>query len=422
MHRFEQDGRHCAVTPYNTGMTPQVCKVNAFTRLIHNEAFPGLLLMLAAIVAVILFNSPLAEGFKALLYAKIGIGPLEFPVKQWIKDGLMAIFFLFVSLELKRELVAGVLSNPKHAVLPLTASLGGTIVPAAFYFLFNMSMPDGDLNGWAIPSATDIAFALGVLSLFGNRVPNVLKVFLLAVAIIDDMVAVLIIAFGYSATIAAGYLAGVAAVFAIMMLMSRMNITRLSLYWALGLVLWYMMLHSGVHATLAGVLTAFAIPVAKGKNKDMYLLKAEHALRPWVQFGIMPLYALAFAGFSLSVINLEALMHPLTLGIFFGLFLGKPLGIAFGALVYELLTRSKLHIPWKKLWGVGCLAGIGFTMSLFIGGLAYTDPLLRDYVLMGVYAGSIASAIMGCVMLNWALPKRGHAHAKSPASAFLTGD
>lgn len=389
----------------------------------EKEYFPGILLFAAAVFALVVMNSPLHDGFVQLREMKVGILGLKLTIDHWIQDGLMAVFFLFVSLELKRELIDGVLSNPKHAALPVAASIGGTVVPALIYLAFNM---DGEFtHGWAIPSATDIAFSLGVLSLFGNRVPNLLKAFLLALAIVDDLAAVLIIAFGYTETIVSSYLGLAAALFALMMLCNRLGIKRLEIYWVLGLLLWLAMLHSGVHATLAGVLTAFAIPFKKGKPRDMAqqpLMIAEHALRPMVQLFIMPIYAVTAAGFAFTNIGVESITHPITLGIFAGLVIGKPVGIMLFALLFRWFSGSKLHIPWKKLAGAACLAGIGFTMSLFIGNLAFVGEGVGDYVRVGVFAGSLLSGLLGAVILDKALPKRGHRHMTSPAAPFLTRD
>ncbi len=390
----------------------------------EREWFPGAMLFVAALISIAIMNSSFAEAFTAFKYTYVGIEPLKLTMKYWVADGLMAIFFLFVSLELKRELVAGVLSKPANAALPTAAALGGIIIPAAFYLMLTHHTPY--TGGWAITSATDIAFSLGVLSLFGDRVPNMLKAFLLALAIVDDLGAVLIIAFGYTDEIAAQFLGYAMAVFALMMLFNRMGIKGLEVYWLLGLVLWYLLLQSGVHATIAGVLTAIAVPFSKkSKVKQAHepLIIAEHALRPWVQYAIMPIYALFVAGFSLAAFNVQALTHPVTLGIIAGLVLGKPIGVLGGCVIFRHLSGRKLQIPWKKIWGIASLSGIGFTMSLFIGGLAFPpNHYTGDYVKIGVLIGSITSGIIGAILLHYALPKQGHKHVTSPSAPFLTKD
>lgn len=390
----------------------------------EKEYFPGLLLFMAAVLALVIMNSPLATGFEHLKNMHIGAGFLDMSVEHWIQDGLMAIFFLFVSLELKRELLDGVLANPKRAALPIAASVGGTIVPAIIY-LCVAHQPE-NIHGWAIPAATDIAFSMGVLSLFGSRVPNLLKAFLLALAIVDDLAGVLIIAFGYTDNIIPGFLGLAMAIFSCMVLLNRFGMKRLEIYWALGLLLWLAMLQSGVHATIAGVLTAIAIPFEKGRSHrhlgPQPLIVAEHALRPAVQYFIMPLYAITAAGFTLHDFGPATIGHPVTMGAFLGLLIGKPLGIMLFCLLFRYMSGSKLELPWKKLTGVACLAGIGFTMSLFIGTLAFDDPGMGEYVRIGVLAGSILSALLGCAILDKALPKRGHRHVTSPAAPFLTRD
>ncbi len=388
------------------------------------EYFPGLLLFMAAILSMVITNSPFASGFEDLKHLKVGAGFLRMDIEHWIQDGLMAVFFLFVSLELKRELLDGVLSNPKRAALPVAASVGGTIIPALIYLA--IAHQPQNINGWAIPAATDIAFSMGVLSLFGNRVPNLLKAFLLALAIVDDLAGVLIIAFGYTAVIVPGFLGLAMAIFSCMILFNRLGIRRLEMYWALGLLLWLAMLQSGVHPTIAGVLTAIAIPFEKGRSHrhlgPQPLIVAEHALRPAVQYFIMPLYAITAAGFAFSGFSTDMLTNPVSLGVFAGLLIGKPVGIMLFCLLFRALSRSKLDIPWMKLTGVACLAGIGFTMSLFIGVLAFDSVNMEEHVKIGVLAGSFLSALLGCVILDKALPKKGHRHTTSPAAPFLTRD
>lgn len=387
----------------------------------NKEYAPGILLLIAAALSILVVNSPLQAAFQTALHAHVGWGFLDLSVAHWVQDGLMAIFFLFVSLELKRELIGGVLSKPKHAALPVLASLGGTIVPALVYLVFNTD-PEFR-HGWAIPTATDIAFSLGVLSLLGNRVPNLLKVFLLALAIVDDMCAVLIIAIGYSGAMNGELLSLAVAVFAAMLLLSRINVRKLEVYWILGAILWVLLLHSGIHATIAGVLTAFAVPYSVHGKKPQPLITAEHALRPWVQFGIMPLFAFCFAGIDFSLLTPEVFTHPVTLGVAGGLLLGKAGGVLGACLLFRWATGSKLHLPWRKLWGVAFLAGIGFTMSLFVGELAFSDnPELVPMVKAAVYGASILAGLIGWGILYKVLPRQGHQHSTSPAAPFLTRD
>lgn len=394
--------------------------LNPLRSFLSKEYAAGVLLLVASVIAIIFMNSPIKDGFLQVLNIHIGYGPFDLSISHWVQDGLMALFFLFVSLELKRELIGGVLSKPKHAALPVLASLGGTVAPAIFYMAFNLY--SGYSHGWSIPTATDIAFSLGVLSLLGNRVPNLLKIFLLALAIVDDLCAVLIIAIGYSQSIDTDMLSLATAVFAVMLMLTRINVRRLEVYWALGLVLWGLMLHSGVHATLAGVLTALAIPYKAHCGPNQPLLVAEHALRPWIQFLIMPFFALCFAGIDFSVLSLDVFTHPVTLGVGAGLLLGKPLGVLGACLMFRWVTGSKLHLPWPKIWGVAFLAGIGFTMSLFMGELAFEDPSVVNEVKTAVYVASLLAGVIGWGILYKVLPRQGHHHPHSSAAPFLTRD
>jgi NhaA family Na+:H+ antiporter len=375
----------------------------------------------ATVLALVLANSGLAGAYKAVLATEIrlGIGGWELAdqVKGWIKNALMAVFFLFVGLEIKYEFREGALADPRRAALPFAAAAGGMALPAAVYLL----MVGGDpalAAGWAIPSATDIAFAVGVVGLLGARVPATLKAFLLAVAVIDDIGAILIIALFYTAEVHPWALIGAGATAAVLLGMNLGGVRRLWPYMLAGLVLWVFFMESGVSATLAGVLLALFIPLravpGAGDHSPLHLLIAK--LKPSVLFLIMPVFALANAGVPLGGLGLEALAHPVTAGIALGLFIGKPVGIL--ACVW-LATRSGLaQLPagatWLGLLGVGWLAGIGFTMSLFIGVLAFESEGLMDQVRLGVLAGSTLAALAGVAVIM-AAARRAPGLAPKPA-------
>jgi Na+:H+ antiporter, NhaA family len=386
-----------------------------FLGFLPQEAVPGSLLVLMAILAMIVVNSPWGADYKAVLYSSFSIGPtgggIEMKVADWIKNGLMAIFFFFVGLELKREMLEGQLSNAKAALLPVLAAAGGMAAPALIYLFFAAGAGFG--NGWAIPAATDIAFALGVLSLLGSRVPPALKAFLLAVAVVDDLGAILIVAFFYTAQVQEAYLIGAAVIVAALVVMNRLKLASLGLYLMVGAVLWVLMYRSGVSPTLAGVIVAACVPL-KDKSGASPLHAAEHDLRPWVLFGVMPIFAFANAGIDLKGAS-EYLLHPITLGAGLGLAIGKPIGIALLTYLGATLLKSKPPGTFMQVVGVGCIAGIGFTMSLFVGALAFTDPALQTPVRLGVYAGSIFSAVLGLVLLSMALPK---AQTTEPAASI----
>ena len=372
------------------------------------ESAGGILLVIAAVIAMILANSPLENVYLRVLgtpmTVSIGQFGLSKPLLLWINDGLMAVFFLLVGLEIKREALEGELSSREQIVLPSIAAVGGLAVPALLYVWLNHD--DGDaINGWAIPTATDIAFALGVLSLLGSRVPIALKVFLTAVAIIDDIAAILIIAVFYSDDLStkALLLAGVG--FVAMMIMNNRGVTRIAAYAIPGTLMWVFMVKSGVHATLAGVLTAFCIPLsatdAQGHSPAKHL---EHGLHPWVAFGILPIFAFANAGVSFGGLTFSDLTGPVPLGIMLGLFVGKQLGafVATWLTVKLGLARLPEGTGWLHIYGVALLCGIGFTMSLFIGTLAFEHGEF-DYaaqVRLGVIEGSILSGILGYVVLR----------------------
>ncbi len=382
-----------------------------FLGFLPQEAVPGALLVFIAALAMVVVNSPWGPAYQAVLSTSFSIGPtgggIEMKVAYWIKNALMALFFFFVGLELKREVLEGQLSNPKAALLPVLAAAGGMAMPALVYIAFAGGAGFG--KGWAIPAATDIAFALGVLSLLGNRVPAALKAFLLAVAVVDDLGAILIVAFFYTEQVFTDYLLMAAGVSAVLLVMNRLKIASLGLYILAGMVLWVVMYKSGISPTIGGVIVAACVPL-KAKDGHSPLHEAEHAFRPWVLFGIMPVFAFANAGISLDGAS-QYLMHPITLGAAFGLALGKPVGIAAATYLGAMLMKASKPGNLTQIIGVGCIAGVGFTMSLFVGALAFTDPELATPVRLGVYAGSIFSALLGLAILAYALPKAGLAPA-----------
>lgn len=372
----------------------------------QRDTAPGFVLVAATILSFLLLNGPVGGAFHHLVEDQIaglaiGIGAGAHPVTLHlaINDGLMVIFFLYVGLELKRETVEGPFKNPREAALPMAGALGGMAAPALIYVAINLQNPEY-LRGWAIPAATDIAFALGVMSLLGPRVPAGLRLFLLALAIIDDLGAILVIAFFYSTHLVGWALGGAAATFVIMLLMNRAGLKNLVPYWMLSLVLWGFMLVSGVHATIAGVLTALTIPMRRSDGRSP-LVATEHALKYWVQFAIMPIFALVNAGVVLAGSGAEALMHPVALGIAVGLVLGKPIGIVSASLVASSVLKQRMPANVKAMVGMAMLAGIGFTMSLFIGNLAFGAGDQATPVRFGVLGGSLVSAIAGLALLWW---------------------
>ena len=370
-----------------------------------SESAGGIVLMIAALAALIVANSPLADGYFSILHS-VGLG---LSVELWINDGLMAIFFLMVGLEIKREVLAGGLATWGQRALPGFAAAGGMLVPALIYIAINWGNTQ-TINGWAIPAATDIAFALGVLSLLGNRVPTSLKVFLAALAILDDLGAVTIIAFFYSSGLNLPMLGAAFATLAVLIVLNRRNVKSLVPYLLLGALLWFFVLKSGVHATLAGVALALCIPLGTEKEEDQSpLLLLEEKLHYWVAFAIVPIFGFANAGVSLSGISMDNLVDPVPLGVALGLFVGKQIGVFLAAL---LAIRSGLAVlpqgsNWMQLYGVAILCGIGFTMSLFIGNLAFPGaPHLIDEVKVGVLMGSGVAAVVGVLLLRSGLCKR----------------
>lgn len=375
--------------------------------LLRHEAAGGVLLMAAAVTALVLDNSPLAWLYDALLATPVAIqiGELviDKPLLLWVNDGLMAIFFFLIGLEIKRELVQGQLSTWRQASLPAMAAMGGMLAPAAIYVAINAGDPVA-LNGWAIPAATDIAFALGVLALLGNRVPPTLKVFLLALAILDDLGAIVIIAVFYTADLSILSLAIAAVGAAVLVAMNLSGVVRIAPYLVIGLIMWVCVLKSGVHATLAGVVVALTIPLrTPDADRGSPLHRMEHALHPWVAFGVMPLFAFANAGVALAGLSFADLIAPIPLGIALGLFVGKQVGVlTFAWLGTRLgLYRLPEGIGWNQIYGIALLSGIGFTMSLFIGTLAFPDAEHAAAVRLGVLSGSILSAVAGYLVLRW---------------------
>jgi NhaA family Na+:H+ antiporter len=421
---------------------------------LHQQASGGILLIIATVIALAWANSPFADSYHHLWYTYIkidvgGIG-LNYSLHHWINDGLMVIFFFVVGLEIKREMLVGELSSAKKAALPIAAALGGMIFPALIYTMFNFGSDSA--SGWGIPMATDIAFVVGILALLGNRVPLALKIFILALAIVDDLGAVLVIAIFYTSNISFTSLLIAAGLIVLLIAMNRMGVRNLFVYTLVGIALWLAFLKSGVHATVAGVLLAFTIPVSsrintkKFKNETENLLKDfdnagehgedvltnserlsivdqienncekiltplqrfEHGLHPWVSFFIMPVFALANAGVAVSDELGSALTHSVSIGIVLGLFLGKQIGIfSFSYLAVKLKIASEPEgVSWKKIYAASVLAGIGFTMSLFIANLAFTSPDLLNISKVGILTGSLLSGIVGFIILKSALGKK----------------
>ena len=370
------------------------------------EAASGLLLLIGATIALILSNSGLSGYYFAVLKTHILIGTqnfgLDLSVLHWINDVLMSVFFFIVTLEIKREFIHGELSRPKQASLPIIAAIGGMAVPAIIYVIINFETGN-TLRGWAIPSATDIAFSIGVLSLLGKRVPVSLKVFLLALAIIDDLGAIIIIAFFYSTELQYMYLVLMMGSFLTLLILNKLGVKKFIPYLLIGLLLWYFTHESGIHSTISGVLLALTIPHRVHEKDFSLLLKLEHILSPYVAFGIMPLFALANAGVSLDGMSMNSLLAPVPLGILCGLFFGKQIGVfLFSYLSIKFkFAEMPSNSNWLKFYGVGILTGIGFTMSLFVGNLAFIENnQYMDGVKVGVLSGSMLSAFVGYLLLT----------------------
>jgi len=421
---------------------------------LHQEASGGILLIIATVIALAWANSSFADSYHHLwhTYIKIDVGGvgLNYSLHHWINDGLMVIFFFVVGLEIKREMLVGELSSAKKAALPIAAALGGMIFPALIYTMFNLGSEGA--SGWGIPMATDIAFVVGILALLGKRVPLALKIFILALAIVDDLGAVLVIAIFYTSNISLTSLMIAGGLIVLLIAMNRLGVRNLLVYTFVGIALWLAFLKSGVHATVAGVLLAFTIPVSsrintmKFKKETESLIKEfdnagehgedvltnserlsivdqienncekiltplqrfEHGLHPWVSFFIMPVFALANAGVAVSDELGSALTHPVSIGIVLGLFLGKQIGIfSFSYLAVKLKLASEPEgVSWKKIYAASVLAGIGFTMSLFIANLAFNSPELLNISKVGILAGSLLSGIVGFIILKSALTKK----------------
>jgi NhaA family Na+:H+ antiporter len=375
------------------------------------EAASGLVLLIAAIIALVISNSDFSELYFNTLrqYLFIGVNNfgLKLSVHHWINDLLMAIFFFFVTLEIKREFIQGELSNLKKALLPIIGAVGGMLIPALVYVSINFGNTE-TLNGWAIPSATDIAFSLGILSLLGSRVPISLKIFLTALAIIDDLGAILIIAFFYSGDLSISYLSLILVSYMILLILNKFGIKKFLPYLIIGAFMWFFTYKSGIHATIAGVLLASTIP-HRVKNKDFSLLiKLEHAISPYVAFIIMPIFAFANAGVSLEGLSLASLLQPIPLGILLGLFFGKQVGVMIFSFVAVKIGAAQMpdNSSWLSLYGVSVLTGIGFTMSLFVGNLAFAEDIQYiDGVKIGVLAGSLLSTLFGYFILLFALKR-----------------
>ncbi len=382
----------------------------ALRNFLAGESAGGIVLGLAALLALIISNSPWSSVYEAFVQTpgEVRVGTalvLAKPLVVWVNDLWMAVFFFLVGLEIKRELLAGELSNRAQAMLPAVAAVGGMLVPALIYAAFNHADSQA-LRGWAIPSATDIAFSLGVLMLMGSRVPVSLKVFLTAVAIFDDLGAIVVIAVFYTEQLSLAMLGGVAVCLGVLTALNRARVMRSDVYAAVGLVMWVLLLKSGVHATLAGVATALFIPMQDtraGHAGESPLMKLEHGLHPWVGFVVLPMFAFTNAGVSLAGITLKDLFAPLPLGIAAGLLVGKAIGV-FGAcwvMIRLGWARRPSGANWGQLLGVSVLCGIGFTMSLFIGGLAFAGlpPHFETELKLGVIGGSLLSGVIGALIL-----------------------
>ena len=387
----------------------------ALANFLKLESAGGMLLVAAAALGLAAANSPLAGGYLWLqdlpLTVKLGSLGVDKPLMLWINDGLMAVFFLLVALELKRETLQGQFSDRTQIALPAACALGGMLVPMGVYTYFNHGDPQA-MAGVAIPAATDIAFALGVLSLLGSRVPLALKLLLTAIAVLDDLGAIIIIAVYYTDGLSHLALGVAGTALAGLVLANRAGVTRWSVYILLGVVMWVAVLKSGVHATLAGVALGMTIPVRDPRAPERSpLAEMEHALHPWVAYFILPVFAFANAGVSLAGAGLATLLAPVPLGITFGLLVGKQVGVCAAAALLIGSGRARLPegVSWTALWGMSLLCGIGFTMSLFIGGLAFHDDAeaLQLGKQVGIFAGSLASALAGYVVLRAVLPARG---------------
>tara|TARA_Y100000389_G_scaffold44587_1_gene39298 strand:- start:2987 stop:4144 length:1158 start_codon:yes stop_codon:yes gene_type:complete len=376
------------------------------------ESAAGILLCLTAIMAIIVENSPLRSFYGHFLNTpvavQVGNFSIDKPLLLWINDGLMAIFFLLVGLEIKREIVEGQLSSKDRFILPVIAAFGGLTVPALIYTYFNWGDSEA-INGWAIPAATDIAFALGVITLLGKRVPETLKICLVAIAIIDDLAAIVIIALFYTSSLSLMSLGFSVISILGLWILNKKGVTKIAPYMVIGLFLWVSVLKSGVHATLAGVVIALFIPLrVKNENSRSPAHSLEHNLHPWVAYGILPVFAFANAGVSLQGLTLEMIFHPITIGIAFGLFFGKQIGVMLITFICVItrLCRLPKGVNWSQYYAMSLVTGIGFTMSLFIGTLAFDNIDNQIYVRLGVILGSLLSGIIGYILLRLTCPKK----------------
>ena len=381
---------------------------DALKDFLKQESAGGIVLIASAVLALIIANSPLAPSYFGTLETKLNLsyGAFEInkPLLLWINDGLMAVFFFLIGLEVKREILGGQLSSWDKASLPLVAAIGGMAVPALVFVAFNYSEPD-NIGGWAIPAATDIAFALGILSLLGPRVPVAMKALLLAIAVIDDIGAITVIALFYSGEIKTNMLIGAAVVYALLFVVNRMKIASGMPYVILTVIMWVFVLKSGVHATLAGVAAGMMIPTQTREGTNL-LYEMEHTLHKWVAFMVIPIFGFANAGVSLIGVSPAMILQPLPLGIALGLLIGKQIGIVGMAWIGVKAGFASLPdgVGWRKIHGLSLLAAIGFTMSLFIGGLAFDNPAQVDAVKIGVLGGSLIAALGGYFLLKSALP------------------
>jgi NhaA family Na+:H+ antiporter len=388
-----------------------------FVRFVHLESAGSIVLLLATVAALVAANSELGDVYEALLKYSVGGNAFHWSVHAFVNDGLMAIFFLIVGLEVKREFLTGELQSLRRALLPVLAALGGVVTPAALYLILNGSGPDA--RGWGVPIATDVAFSLAVLAVFGKRIPVGLKVFLVALAIVDDIAGVAVIAVAYTRELRLGYLAIAVLLFAVCLLLNRRGVRWLSLYVPLGVALWWATHMSGVHPTMAGILFALALPSGRGSDtgvgQESPASRLEHALHPWVSFGIVPLFALVNAGISLHGLNRGTVLHPIFLGVVLGLMLGKPLGITLFSWIAVRLRLAELprQVSWSQLHAVSWLGGIGFTVSIFIAGLAFQTEEQYTLARMAVLAASAGAAGIGM----WGLAIT-HSRPRDPAQRY----
>lgn len=378
--------------------------LKAIKNFIQKPTSGGIILFFCVLVSLSLANTPFGPGFERLLSTPLGFETasvhLRYTTILWVNDGLMAIFFLLVGLEIKRELVSGELSTPRKALLPILCAFGGAVVPAGIYFMINQGTETA--SGWGIPMATDIAFALAVVAMLGKRVPLSLKVFLAALAIVDDLIAILVIAIFYSAELHTVYLGYAAAILALLFILNKMGVQSLAFYLIPGLFIWYFVHHSGIHATIAGVLIAMTIPMGRKRHQEPPLLKLEHALSIPVNFLIVPLFALANTNIRFEKGMLEGLVSPLGIGIILGLIIGKPVGVYLMTKLAILLRIGAMPqgASWMQIIGIGLLAGIGFTMSIFIALLSFSDDQLIAEAKFSILVASLLSGIIGYILLT----------------------